>query len=212
VALEKVRNNDYDIVLMDIQMPVMDGFEATKAIRMGGAPKNKIPIIALTANATPMDMEKCLNAGMNDCIGKPFTPENLFSVLAKYSLLKNIKHELTSHPSTQKLVDLSHLQKIADGNPTFVQDIVDSFLQSIQPSIQMIKSLQKKKDWENMEKVVHKIKPTLSMVGMNEARDLAIEIENQATKHKNEKSLVELSKKFCDQLSIAEAELKELMH
>ena len=85
VALEKVRNNDYDIVLMDIQMPVMDGFEATKAIKASKSYKSQIPIIALSANSSAKDIERCLAAGMVDCIGKPFTPQSLFSVLAKHS-------------------------------------------------------------------------------------------------------------------------------
>ncbi|MEJ0033749.1 MAG: ATP-binding protein [Bacteroidota bacterium] len=85
VAVEKIKDNDFDIVLMDIQMPVMDGFEAAKAIRLGDPPGNDIPIIALTANATRKDIEKCLAAGMNDCIPKPFTPEDLFRMLFKYS-------------------------------------------------------------------------------------------------------------------------------
>jgi PAS domain S-box-containing protein len=78
VAIEKLKNSPFDIILMDIQMPVMDGLEATKAIRAGSSLRNRIPIIALTANASQKDMEKCLAAGMNDCISKPFTPEELF--------------------------------------------------------------------------------------------------------------------------------------
>ena len=84
IAVEKVKNNQYDIVLMDLQMPVMDGYTATKKIREFN--KN-VPIIALTASIT-MDIQgRAFEFGMNDCITKPFNPNDLFSIILKYSNL-----------------------------------------------------------------------------------------------------------------------------
>ena len=84
IAVEKVKNNEYDIVLMDLQMPVMDGYTATKKIREFN--KN-VPIIALTASIT-MDIQgRAFEFGMNDCITKPFNPNDLFSIILKYSNL-----------------------------------------------------------------------------------------------------------------------------
>jgi CheY-like chemotaxis protein len=83
VAVQKVRDNDYDIVLMDVQMPVMDGIEATKVIRSD--PRfGSLPIIAMTADAMARDRELCLNAGMNDYIAKPIDPNQLFEVLLRW--------------------------------------------------------------------------------------------------------------------------------
>ncbi len=210
VALEKVRNNDYDLILMDIQMPVMDGFEATKAIRMGSAPKNQVPIIALTANATSKDIERCLNAGMSDCIGKPFTPENLFSVLVKFSQLKLIKSELKETVVPQKLIDLSHLEKISGGNNEFIRDIVSSFITAIPKTVDEIATLRVAKDWIQLEKVVHKIKPTLTMVGMGTTRDIAVEIETIAISGGSNAKIDSLSETFCNRLNHALAELKQM--
>ena len=78
------RQNDYDVVLMDMQMPVMDGIEATREIRSDPRLRN-LPIIAMTANAMATDREKCLDAGMNDHIGKPIDPDQLFSVLLRWA-------------------------------------------------------------------------------------------------------------------------------
>jgi two-component system sensor histidine kinase/response regulator len=78
------QENDYDAVLMDMQMPVMDGIEATRAIRSDPRSRN-IPIIAMTANAMAADRERCLKAGMNDHIGKPIDPDELFSVLLRWT-------------------------------------------------------------------------------------------------------------------------------
>ncbi|MBK7652305.1 MAG: response regulator [Flammeovirgaceae bacterium] len=102
VALEKIRNNAFDAILMDIQMPVMDGFETTKAIRKGDPNKSQVPIIALTANATQKDFEKCIAAGMNDCITKPFTQEDLLQTLTRY-LGSKLKKK-TNLPRKQKRV------------------------------------------------------------------------------------------------------------
>jgi len=77
VAVNKVIAHDYDLILMDIEMSEMNGYEAAKAIRKMNAPKNKVPIIAMTANAMKDDVQKCYDAGMNEFISKPFNPEDL---------------------------------------------------------------------------------------------------------------------------------------
>ena len=83
-ALEHLRAADFDAVLMDIQMPEMDGYEATRQIRAD--PRwQKLPIIAMTAHAMVQYRESCLQIGMNDFVGKPFDPDELFAVLARWS-------------------------------------------------------------------------------------------------------------------------------
>ena len=77
IAVEKVKNNQYDIVLMDMQMPEMGGIEATQIIR--NELHNNVPIIALTANAIKGDADKCKQAGMNDYVSKPFDPSDLYN-------------------------------------------------------------------------------------------------------------------------------------
>lgn len=84
VAIEKIENNEYDVVLMDVQMPVMDGIEATELIRKNvNVNKKNVPIIALTANASSNEAEKCMNAGMNAFVSKPFEPLDLFMKILK---------------------------------------------------------------------------------------------------------------------------------
>ncbi|MGC2408421.1 MAG: response regulator [Methyloceanibacter sp.] len=95
VAVRMAQENDYDVVLMDMQMPVMDGIEATRAIRSD--PRfQSLPIIAMTANAMAADREKCLHAGMNDHIGKPIDPNQLFSVLLRWAERRNVETTLES--------------------------------------------------------------------------------------------------------------------
>lgn len=77
-AVEMVQLKDYDLVLMDIQMPEMDGYQATRAIRSMNNEKSKMRIMAMTANATPEEISKCFESGVNDYISKPFVPDELF--------------------------------------------------------------------------------------------------------------------------------------
>ena len=95
IAVRMARENDYDAVLMDMQMPVMDGIEATRAIRSDPRFQN-LPIIAMTANAMATDREQCLKAGMNDHIGKPIDPDQLFSVLLRWTGRGNAEANLES--------------------------------------------------------------------------------------------------------------------
>jgi two-component system, sensor histidine kinase and response regulator len=89
IAVRMSQQNDYDVVLMDMQMPVMDGIEATREIRSDPRLRN-LPIIAMTANAMAADREKCLEAGMNDHIGKPIDPDQLFSVLLRWAERRDV--------------------------------------------------------------------------------------------------------------------------
>ncbi|GLQ30347.1 GAF domain-containing hybrid sensor histidine kinase/response regulator [Litoribrevibacter albus] len=84
IALEKIEANDYNLILMDCLMPVMDGYQATEIIRTLNSPKNKLPVLALTANALSSDIEKCRSAGMDDHIGKPINPKDLEQKLKKW--------------------------------------------------------------------------------------------------------------------------------
>ena len=82
-AVERVRANDYALVLMDVQMPVVNGIEATRAIRAMPGREN-LPILAMTANAFEEDWPACIDAGMNDHIGKPVDPDVLYSALLRW--------------------------------------------------------------------------------------------------------------------------------
>ncbi|MCU1276096.1 MAG: integral rane sensor hybrid histidine kinase, partial [Bryobacterales bacterium] len=86
-ALEALRNGDFRMVLMDVQMPVLDGLEATRLIRQNPRWRN-LPIVAMTANAIDGDRENCIAAGMNAYLSKPVQANHLLSIVEEYSLLK----------------------------------------------------------------------------------------------------------------------------
>ncbi len=205
VALKKIKNQHFDIILMDVQMPVMDGFEATKAIRQGEPPKSLTPIIALTANATRADIERCLMAGMNDCVPKPFTPEDLFRILIKYY---NPGHGQA--PEVVEMVDLSYLKRVSNNNDAFVQEMIDTFIDSIPKSIDDINAATKTRDWPQLARALHKIKPSLSMVGLNNTKAMVVELEHHAKNKTSVKSLPLQVNNLCKRLQLAVSQLKQL--
>ena len=176
VAVEKVKNQLFDVVLMDVQMPVMDGFEATKTIRALEAPRNKVAIIALTANATRKDFEKCLAEGMDDCITKPFTPDDLFKILSRFAP-KPASAEEKTLVAVKSKIDLSYLKTVSNNNQAFITEIIQTFIETIPTHLHEISVFATKEKWEDVSKVVHKIKSSLALLGLQEAKNQATEIE-----------------------------------
>ncbi|MTI20120.1 response regulator, partial [Fulvivirga sp. RKSG066] len=193
IALEKLRSHDYDIVLMDIQMPIMDGYEATKKIRSGfPEPKNKIPIIALTANAIKGDNEKCIEIGMNDYLSKPFQPEDLYDALSKYGKAKTeVKVEkekpinpVPSAPSSQ-LTDLTYLGSICNGDKTFMREMVETFIANTPSAINEMQKWSHEAEWVKVGQTAHRIKPSIAFMGLESVKPIIKNIEDYGKEKKN---------------------------
>lgn len=175
IAIEKLKGNFYDVILMDVQMPVMDGYEATKAIRMMTHPANSIPVVALTANATKNDIEKCMAAGMNDYVAKPFTPDDLYQ-----KLFKKLKIAPRTYPTKEekaKLYDLSYLKTISDNNREFIREMVQTFVQSVPVLLTDLENAMNHSDWIKVSRIAHQIKPSLTLLGIHQLKESAIQIE-----------------------------------
>ncbi|HZB12374.1 MAG TPA: response regulator [Chryseolinea sp.] len=184
VALEKIKNHSYDVVLMDIQMPVMDGYETTKAIRLMNSAMRDVPVIALTANATKADVEKCMAAGMNDYLPKPFTPDDLYRKLfidQKISPKHKIK---TKTPVTVKpigqLYNLDYLRSVSGNNEEFIREMVLTFTQTIPPLLMEMKQALSDSDWPKLARQAHQIKPSFTLMGLTELRSNILFIEENS--------------------------------
>jgi two-component system, sensor histidine kinase len=155
--------NNADLILMDIQMPVLNGYEATKILRERG---NNIPVIAVTANAIKGENEKCIEAGMNDYISKPFDEENFLKTIAKWLLpdsnfkIPEIETSVTTTDTTEPLYDLSSLKAFSRGNESFILKMVNLFCEQTPPLIDEMKSAFLANDLQKMGALAHKVKPT----------------------------------------------------
>ncbi|MBL3655695.1 PAS domain-containing hybrid sensor histidine kinase/response regulator [Fulvivirga sediminis] len=176
IALEKLRSNDYDLILMDIQMPIMDGYEATKNIRQSMPDsKKEIPIIALTANAIKGDSERCLEVGMNDYLPKPFQPQDLYKSISKFISKKSSdSHKL---PIPARITDLTYLKSICDGDKTFMRDMIETFLLNTPPTINEMQKWINKAEWLKVGHLAHKIKPSITFMGIDSLKPLIKNIE-----------------------------------
>ena len=213
IALEKLKENDYDIILMDVRMPVMDGFEATKFIRSNfKPPKSDIPIIALTANAIKGDDKKCIQAGMNDYISKPFQPETLKNKIIGNMDLEGFTNKVVSRsksiPDQNKVIDLTYLREMSDNDIDFITDMVKSFINQSPKDIENIRFHYTNNEFDDMANLIHKIKPSITFMGIHDLKDLVIELEENA-KHKKIDPIKDQLEKFEKICQTAIEELRE---
>jgi PAS domain S-box-containing protein len=187
VAIEKVKNNFYDVVLMDVQMPVMDGYEATRAIRLLDAPKNEVPIVALTANATKPDIEKCLAAGMNAYLSKPFTPDDLRRKIIDDLKIKASpsRVEKNNNNAHSTKVDLTYLRSVSDNNEEFIKEMILTFVQTIPAVLDEMELCLTEKNWDRLSRLAHQIKPSFTLMGIHNTRENILFIEANAKNQVN---------------------------
>jgi PAS domain S-box-containing protein len=203
VAIEKVKNNNYDIVLMDVQMPVMDGYEATRAIRILDGDRKEIPILALTANATKSDVQKCLASGMNDYLPKPFTPDDLYRKIVVELKIK--PRPLKSPPSESKKLnfDLSYLRSVSNDNEDFIREMLQTFIQTMPGIIDEMRSCVIDKNWEKLSRLAHQIKPSFTLMGIHSLRADILFIEENGKGKSNLNELPRVTTNFiqaCQEL------------
>jgi CheY-like chemotaxis protein len=162
-------------------MPIMDGYETTRAIRMMDSPQRNVPILALTANATRADVDKCIAAGVNDYLPKPFTPDDLFRKL--FTELKVKPREKTrKKPSTigTKMYNLDYLRSVSGNNEEFIREMIVTFTQSIPGQLLDMEKALAEEDWQRLARNAHQIKPSFTLMGLNSLRSNIVFIEENS--------------------------------
>ncbi len=171
IAIEKMETNTYDIILVDLQMPEMDGFQATEYIR--NTLNSKIPIIALTADVTTVDFAKCKAFGMDDYISKPVDDKDLYNKIISLvgnpnALEYNEPQQNENHPpKNSKYIDLVHLSRRTKSNPKLMIEMISVYLEQTPPLIRIMKQSLHEKDWNRLQSAVHKMIPSFSIMGIS---------------------------------------------
>ena len=169
-AQENCKRQKFNVIFMDIFMPILDGFEATENIRNTENPNKNTPIYALTSTAVVQHKKRAHQAGMNGFISKPFHPNEIKQVLVEISKL--IKHKTHKSSVQQELAfsfnqafDQYSLQMYYDGDIEYALEIFNIFIVQLEESLPMLIESLKGGQPENVRKIVHKLKPTFTMVG-----------------------------------------------
>ncbi|OIP02577.1 MAG: hybrid sensor histidine kinase/response regulator [Bacteroidetes bacterium CG2_30_32_10] len=186
IAIEKLQAKTYDIILMDLQMPEMNGFEATEYIRH--VMNSNIPIIALTADVTTVDLAKCKMVGMNDYIAKPVDERLLYnkivSLVNKTDLTKSDLNKTigANEGETIKCIDLDYLNHRTKSDPALMMEMISLYLEQTPPLVKAMKKSLKDKDWNLLQATAHKIIPSFSIMGINsDFENMAKKIKEYAT-------------------------------
>jgi CheY-like chemotaxis protein len=187
IAIEKLGQKSFDIILMDLQMPEMNGFEATEYIR--NQLHSNIPIIALTADVTTVDLEKCKAVGMDDYISKPVDERILYNKIV--NLVRKVKMQVKINEKTEKIelmtegqryVDLAYLSHRTNSDPKLMLEMIEAYLEQTPPLILTMKKSFEDKDWSTLQAAVHKMIPSFSIVGMNpDYENIAKKIQEYAS-------------------------------
>lgn len=219
VAIEMLKKNEYDIVLMDLHMPVMNGFEATEFIR--DVMKSDIPIIALTADVTTVDLTKCKLVGMNDYIAKPVDEKLLYSkiasVLKRPGFAKSVSVPQNSDTDDPKpsCINLDDLIQRTKSNPEVVMAMIKAYLDQTPPLIIAMNKSYVEQDWGKLYSVVHKMIPSFAIMGISkDFENVAKEVQEYASARKQSDGISELVSQLstvCTQAcSELEAELDRI--
>lgn len=214
IAVDLMRKEQFDIILMDVQMPVMDGIQATQIIRK--EINADIPIIALTANAIKGKLEQFLDIGMNDYIFKPYDEQKLVNPIAKW-LKQNIPAEGDAPPAAEaqnvtapavtrfpaaakedappqplqvdtpaeKLYDLTKLKEMSSNNDDFIIKMLTLFVNEIPPSVKKILEAYGAGDLPSIKYYSHMLKPSIQNLGIKDIKNEIVQIESLSEKGQN---------------------------
>ncbi|MBT0811289.1 response regulator [Litoribacter ruber] len=204
-ALTLVLKENFDLILMDVQMPVLNGFETTRRIREHNS---HVPIIGLSANVYKEDIEHCFRAGMNDYLGRPFTKKSFQDKVVKW-VPQNLHINRPQRITSQNLTGLAFLEQVFNGDQEIIIEIVEDYLHHHDIMIAELHDTLANENYSMAASILHKIRSSLQTVGLNSLYKTLTDMEQIAKNEGNGKKLKVLFEEVRITSEIAKKELEE---
>lgn len=236
IAFEKIEKNDYHLVLMDINMPVLDGISATRKIRAElKPPQNQIPILGLSAHAFSAEVKNCIDAGMQDFISKPINVKDLKQKMNKILAEEKIEEqeeEVVKHKSKkkhkvngkhykeentedvksmevpEKLINLEQLKQLSGGDADTMKFYIKTIEDACPVDLKKLEEEADAKDWDALTKTAHKLKSTIGYMGVECLKPVIKKIENNSARKEALEKIPEQVKCIVKYCKLALKELK----
>ncbi len=217
IGLEMLKHKNFDLILMDIQMPELDGYQTTRIIR--NTLKLDTPIIAMTAHSIVGEKEKCMAAGMNDFISKPFNPEELYTKIVNKLSPGFFANKQTQIPiEISKVVDLNltYLHELSGGNISFENEMINLFVHQVPAELEQLGNFIQQANEKQLRELAHKLKSSLDIFGRQDLSDqlnrIVQELANGTGKEKALEQLENLKTELNDFYPILEQQNSNPIH
>ncbi len=221
IGLKKSREHYYDLILMDMKLPKMNGMELTACIREKEGPNMATPIVLVTAAALQSTMDKAKEIGVNEMLTKPYTPGQLINILRKYLLededdRKGMDFQNPKDGSFQfdKKLDTVYLHKLYGGNCQYAISLFEVFIESMDTDWRQLRQALESENWQLLRNLTHKIKPNFSMAGLTWITTMMQEAYNKLKEEKHSEALLlfnKIQKELDQYMPLVRREL-ERMH
>lgn len=177
-GIDLLLENNYDLILMDLQMPIKDGYKTTIYIRE--ELKSAIPIIAMTAHSLVGEKQKCIEIGMDAYIPKPFKQEDLLDTIQSV-LQKKTKDLVVVSPTVSDEIDFSYLMELSVGNDDFKNEMIGLFINKIPTEVRLLEKAIAEKDYKSIKEITHNMRSSLLLFGLVDQAAYLDQIEKEAT-------------------------------
>jgi PAS domain S-box-containing protein len=203
-ALTILAESQYDIVFMDCQMPILDGYSATQELRKRENQQQHTIVIAMTANAMKEDREKCIASGMDDYLSKPVKMDELSAILNKWVITEpNVPHKEQKFTDLYQLINQERLEEICGDDQEFTQLILTTFLTGIKNNVELVTTAVKMNNYQEVANQAHQIKGTSGNIGCETIQNLGLQLETKA-QEQNLQGSEELITSLTETISILE--------
>jgi PAS domain S-box-containing protein len=213
-AVETFLNGTFDLILMDVQMPEMDGFAATARIREIEKEQGRhIPIIAMTAHAMKGDRERCLEAGMDDYVPKPISSDTLLNSIKKLVTPQDKtdteENTMSQNPATQPVIDMEELLKAFDNDRDFLKEVIDMFIEDYPKMLEEIEAAIHAEDGPTLQRTAHALKGMVGNFQIETAVQKAFDLEKMGANAVFDQA-TETLRKLSDEITAIEKMFKDM--